>query len=568
MRIKRLEIKNYIGISEFAMDLGKINWLSGHTGCGKTTIVESLEKGFTNKSRRTEVIRHGEDESRIFIQSDDGLEIERKIRTDKGDYLRVRKQGQNVPSTQGFLNKLISGEVFRPLEFVKKSPDEQAKIILNMLEIPWSTNDIQIWFGELPGVNYEAHILQVLKQIENLYYTQRESINREVSVLKAQVSGIRDGLPPNYDGAYWKEQKVQEFYSMVAQAEEVNKKILAAQNAIQGVQDKIDAINANAELDKQTKKNGYDRQRADGREFIQFLNQKIEKVQNVIDGMKHRVESETRDADKELALGIEKERSEYRKKLQELNDRHNEEIAALNHIAETAKESIKRTMAEEKTNAHEEIAKCKNSQTAKEQELLNIDSMEVQALLSIDEKTVEQIKTINAEAGNSQKVTDETKPIDIQPLQVAADNVAHMQSFLREFENMSDIITTKIAPKLELSQTLTARIETARKTPMELLKIAAVPIPEIAVDGDGKIRIAGTLLDGLSEGEQLELAFRVAKAQASQLGDLKVLCVDGIGKVNQANRLWLDEYMKTDDFQYFILDTTDTDLEVKIEGEI
>ena len=225
-------------------------------------------------------------------------------------------------------------------------------------------------------------------------------------------------------------------------------------------------------------------------------------------------------------------------------------------------------MAEEKTNAKEEIAKCRNSQTAKEQELLNIDSMEEQALLSIDEKTVEQIKTINAEVGNSHVIINETKPIDIQPLQVAADNVAHMQSFLREFENMSDIITTKIAPKLELSQTLTARIETARKTPMELLKIAAVPIPEIAVDGDGKIRIAGTLLDGLSEGEQLELAFRVAKAQASQLGDLKVLCVDGIGKVNQSNRVWLDEYMKTDDFQYFILDTTDSELEVKIEGEI
>jgi len=568
MRIKRLELKNWIGISEFAIDPGKVNILAGHTGSCKTSIIEGLEKAFTNKSRRTEVIRHGEDEARIFVQTDDGLEIERKVRSDKGDYLRVRKQGQTVPSTQGFLNKLISGEVFRPLEFVKKSTDDQAKIILNMLEIPWSTNDIQIWFGELPGVNYEAHILQVLKQIEVLYYTQRESINREVSVLKAQVSGIRDGLPPNYDGDYWKEQKVQEFYLKVAQAEEVNKKILAAQNAIQGVQDKIDSINANAELDKQTKKNAYDRKRADGREFIQFLNQKIEKAEVVVNGANERLQDSDKAIMQELDLTIEKNNAEYERKLQELKQQRHEAIEILRRDANVAVSLVKKNLDEEVSRANEDISKCKNSQTSKEQEILNIDSLEEQSLQSIDEKTVEQIKTINAEAGNSQQVIDENKAIDIQPLQVAADNVAHMQSFLREFENMSDIITTKIAPKLELSQTLTARIETARKTPMELLKIAAVPIPEIAVDGDGKIRIGGTLLDGLSEGEQLELAFRVAKAQASQLGDLKVLCVDGIDKINKADREWLEEYMANDDFQYFLLQTIDGDLTVTIEGEI
>jgi len=39
-----------------------------------------------------------------------------------------------------------------------------------------------------------------------------------------------------------------------------------------------------------------------------------------------------------------------------------------------------------------------------------------------------------------------------------------MQSYLREFDRMSDIIKTKLAPRQELSQTLTARIEKARET--------------------------------------------------------------------------------------------------------
>ena len=64
---------------------------------------------------------------------------------------------------------------------------------------------------------------------------------------------------------------------------------------------------------------------------------------------------------------------------------------------------------------------------------------------------------------------------------------------------------------------LTARIDKGREMPTELLKTAALPIPGLSVDGEGKIRIGKTLIDGLSEGEQLELAFRVAKAQAGQL---------------------------------------------------
>ncbi|MDP4158187.1 MAG: AAA family ATPase [Bacillota bacterium] len=563
-KIKRLEIKNYLGISEFSFDFGKVNFLTGRTGEGKTSIIESLEKAFTNKSRRTEVIRHGEDEARIYVQTDDGLEIERKIRSDKGDYLRVRKSGQSVPSTQGFLNKFISGEVFRPLEFVKKSSEDQAKIILNMLDIPWSTNDIQTWFGELPGVNYEAHILQVLKQIESLYYTQREAVNREIKVLEAQVSGIRNELPPNYDGEEWRSKKVSEYYGKVAQAEEVNRKITAAKNLIEGLEERIATLKAEAEADKQSKKNAFDRQRADVREFIQFINQKVEKAETVIAGVGERLAASEKDIGQKFELDVEKANSEYQMKLQELKELHEMKLQSLRNNAEIASREAKAFLDQEVSKAQSDISNCKNSLTAKEQELLNIDTLEEQALASIDENTNQRIETESAKAGNA-KEDSEKKLIDIDPLQAVAEKVAHMQSFLREFDRMDDMIKTKIAPKQELSQTLTARIETARTMPMELLKTAAVPIPEIAVDGNGKIRIGGTLLDGLSEGEQLDLALRVAKAQA---GELKLICIDGISKINPSNRKWLEDEMLVDEYQYYILDTTDQDLTVKIEGEI
>src|SRR5665648_133153 len=160
MRVSRIEIKNFIGIKELKLDLGKINIITGRKGEGKTSIIQSIQKGFTNQNERVEVIRHGEEEATIFIQTDTGLEIDRKIRTNKTDYLKVRKPGEAVPSSEKYLKQFINGDIFRPLEFVDKSPTEQAKIILNMLDIPWTLDDISNWFGEIPdSVNYEACLL-------------------------------------------------------------------------------------------------------------------------------------------------------------------------------------------------------------------------------------------------------------------------------------------------------------------------------------------------------------------------------------------------------------------------
>ncbi len=544
MRIKRIEVKNFIGLSEFAFDPGKINLLLGHKGSGKTSVIESLDKAFTNKSRRTEVVRHGENESTLYIQTDDGLEIERRIRLDRGDYLKIRKPGESIPQTETFLRLLINGEIFRPLEFTKKSPEEQAKIILNMLEIPWAMDDIKNWFGEIPtDAHYEAHILQVLKQIENIYYTQRESVNREITVLKAQVQGIKNDLPQNYDGDYWRAQKVQEYYGKVAEAEELNRKIRIAQGLIDGLEDRTAAIMAGAEAEKQVKKSSYDRQRNDIREYKQFLTQKTEKANDIIAQADQAIANSDQRLDLELETEIEKLRATYVQK------------------KTTARKLIESEADEQK----KAISQYQQGIATKDQELLNLDELELQSIVAIDNSAKERAETENAKAGNARTILEQFQPVEVEPLTKLANEVAHMQSFLREFDRMEDIIKTKMAPRQELSRTLTARIEKARDLPMELLKIAAVPIPEINVDNEGRIRIGQTLIDGLSEGEQLELAFRVAKAQC---GALKVICIDGINKINEADRVWIDREMQTDEYQYFVISTQDGDLKAEIKEAI
>lgn len=540
-KIKRFEIKNYIGLKEQAADVGKINYITGHKGAGKTSIIEALEKAFTNKNRRTEVVRHGEDEATIFVQLDDGLEISRKIRTGKADYLRVTKPGESVPSTEAFLRKLIRGDIFRPIEFIKKTPEEQAKIILDMLEISWSNEDILNWFGEIPSnINYNLHILQILKQIENKYYDEREAINREIKVLEIQVRSIKDELPPNYDGEYWRDKKVSEYYAKVAQAEENNKKIERAQAIIKGLEDRIQRLKEAAEVDKVAKANQYERTRAESREYITFLNHEIKKKQEKIDKVDERISETLKMLDFELEQKIAELKAEYAER----------------------KREVENTIKAEAEIYKKEISNHKSSIAAKEQELLNVDELEKQALKAIDERTAEQIKTLDAEAGNAKKALETLQIIDVEPLKKEAEEVANMQSYLREYDRMKAIIEEKLSPRQRLSAELTAKIEKARSLPMDLLKTAKVPVEGMSVDSDGKIRINGTLIDGLSEGEQLELAFKMAKAQA---GDLKVICIDGISKINPRERAKIEEEMKNDDYQYFVTDTRDGDLKIETE---
>ena len=539
MFIKRLEIRNWIGIKELAFDPGKVNILSGKKGSGKTSTIEALEKAFTNKNNRAEVVRHGEEEATLLIQTDSGLEIERRIRPDRGDYLKIRKPGGAVPQTEAFLRKLINGDIFRPLEFVKKSPEEQAKIILNMLEIEWTKDNISAWFGEVPTVNYDAHILQVLKQIEQGYFEQRESVNREIKVLEAQVQGIKNDLPPNYDGDKWRAMKVQEYYSKIAEAEEVNKKILAARNIIEGLEERMATIAANAESDKQTIKAQQDRKRSDIREFKQFIQQKIEKNESEISRSDSTVKQAEEKLDIELQTKIQKLKEEYAAKKE---DARNSVLSAVGVLKG-------------------QVSEYRESLAAKEQEFANIDGMEEQALANIDAQAKERIETENAKAGGAKTILKDLQEIDVQPLAAEAEEVANMQSYLREYDRMVDIIREKLAPRQESAKTLTAKIKKARELPMELLKTAAVPVPGITVDADGKIRIGETLIDGLSDGEQLELAFRVAKAQA---GELKLICLDGINKINKSDRVWIEKDMETDEYQYFVLTTEDGDMQVKI----
>ena len=529
MKIKSISIKNYLGISELNRDLGKINLIKGDSGKNKTSFVEAIEKLFTNTNRRTEVVKHGEEEAILFAELDDGMSVERRVRTEKADYLKVKHDNKGVQSTESFLRKFINGDIFRPIEFVNKPYDEQAKIILNMLDIPWTVEDIKSWFEEVPEADYQKHILQILKEIENKYYKERESVNREISLLKANIEGIKKDLPANYDGTQWKALDLQELYKAVTDAEENNKKLDIAEGFINRLKEQLQSIEQTAGNEKESKKLLYQRQRDSLKKSIEDLETMTKAEQAFVDDADRRISEESIRLDNELEREIERLKAQYVTKKQ------------------LAKDNIMREVDQAKT----AIQEYQTAKATKETQLSNIDELEKKDLEIIEQDKLSKIETEKAKSNNAHKIIETVTRIEVEPLREKANEAAKMKEFLREWERMNDIIRDKLSPKEQRSTELTTKIQKARELPQELLKTAALPVEGLEIDDKGRIRINGTLLDGLSDGEKVDFAFRLAKAQA---GELKVICIDGWQNLGSKARQILEEAM-TDDFQYFLLET-------------
>lgn len=549
MKIKRLEVKNFIGVNELNWNPSAgINVLAGVKGAGKTSILEAIEKAFTNNSRRTEVIRHGEDEATLYVETDTGMEIDRRIRTEKADYLKVK--GEGTVSTEAFLRHFVNGNIFRPLDFVNMSIKEQTAIILNMIDINWSVSDIIQWFGDEPdGINFDKHILQVLKDIEVKYYKEREEINRQANALKVQVNEIKKELPANYDGEEWKNKNIQDYYNKIAEAQHINNLIDKAKALQEGIENKIAAIKADADSQKSKVELRYKEEEQDIKDIIELANKKIEDAKNVIAEADNRKIREKERITFEFEKQKEEIRRAYEAKLSELEKSTHDQIENFNSKVDADMQEAK------------DIIEIQNNKiSVNESKICGLTDKKELELKAIDEQALEKVETEKARVGEAAEYLAENTKVDVEPLKKEADKVAEMQSYLREWDRMMDIQNGTLREKQEYSDLLTEKIKVARSKPSDLLKTHELPIEGISVDEKGQIRINGTLLDGLSDGEKLEVAFKVA---LQRMGELRVMCLDGFEKLNPSEQEKVLNICEENDVQAFVTITDEKDLEVK-----
>lgn len=228
MRTTKIKIRNLFGITETELD-GRSVELTGTNGVGKTSVIDALRYALTNKSDRNIIVKQGEKEGEILIETDTGLSIDRKKRTEQADYKSVKENGKEIMAPENFLRQLFTPLQLDPVAFTLMDEKSKNRAILDLIEFDWDLNFINEKFGEIPSwVNYEQNILEVLSDMQSengQWFKERQNVNRDMRNKQAFIEDIAKDIPANYQAEKWEKYDIGAAYKNLEQMKEHNSRI-------------------------------------------------------------------------------------------------------------------------------------------------------------------------------------------------------------------------------------------------------------------------------------------------------------------------------------------------------
>ncbi len=252
MKTSKITIKSLFGISEQQINGNSIE-ITGQKGAGKTSVLDAIRYCLTNRSNRDLIIKEGENEGEIIVETDSGLTIDRKARTNKADSININENGNRITKPETFLKSIITPLQLNPVEFTQMTKQEQNRAILDLIDFKWDMNWIKEQFGEIPqGVDYEQNILQILNDIQSengVYFQSRQDINREIRNKKAFVEDIAKDIPSDYQAEKWKNYDLSSKYEELMKIRDRNNKIERARAFKDSYDNKLRGIEATREME-------------------------------------------------------------------------------------------------------------------------------------------------------------------------------------------------------------------------------------------------------------------------------------------------------------------------------
>ena len=314
MKITKIKIKNLFGIKEYETD-GKDIELLGKNGVGKTSVIDAIRYALTNKSDREYIVRNGENEGEILIETDNNIKINRKKRTEQVDYKSIKKDGREVGSPESFLRDIFTPLQLSPVEFMEMDRKKQNAIILDMIQYDWDMNKIREWFGEIPSwVSYEQNILAVLNDIQSEngeYFQERQNINRDIRNKLAFIEEIAESIPAGYEADKWETASVGEIYRDIEKIRKDNETIYKAKAFIENRDNKIRSYEAEKEIEISSIEREFSAVRSRLTEQIAKLKEQIESCNKELSGLDSKKQDKIALAEERYKTNIAKYESAY-----------------------------------------------------------------------------------------------------------------------------------------------------------------------------------------------------------------------------------------------------------------
>lgn len=492
MKIARLECKNCLGISEFQLTPGKVNLIKGGNREGKTSILDTIQKGIKNTTDRPVFVKRGEDGASIYIEFDDGTAIERSITPDgKGD-LKVIKDGFKANKPQTYLDKLFGKFSFNPVDFMGRKDTEQADILLSLVPIEVTQENLFEWFQELIPVNCNLHGLKVCKEAEAYWYNRRAVANKEVKTLAAQCETLQKQLPDNYKADDWRDVSLGAIYTRIDTARQANMERAKAMSVIDSREKGIKDI----------------------------LNQYDATVLNIQKGIQTKAEKEKKESDSrklQIRFAIE----DIDRKIAELMER---------------KKGLENTLG--------------NEDSVLSERLKGIEGQQDILIKNAEKDRDRALEGHNQKVFDAQEYINNNPYTDTAPIEQEAQETERMKGFLTLADNAKRLEGELILKQAE-TEKYNEYVNFCRRKPSELLAQHKLPVEGLGINDEGNITINGLPIKNQSTSEQVEIALDIARNTS---GPLHIICVDKFENLDPETQQEFFRQIENDDFQYFVTD--------------
>lgn len=293
MKTTKIKIKNLFGITETELD-GRSVEITGANGVGKTSVIDAFRYALTNKSDRNIIVRKGEKEGEIIVETDTGLIIDRKKRTEQADYKSVKENGREVMAPENFLKQLFTQLQLDPVAFTLMDEKSKNRAILDLIEFDWDLNFIRDKFGEIPSwVNYEQNILEVLNDMQSEngeWFKDRQNINRDIRNKAAFIEDIAKDIPASYQADKWEEYDIGAAYKKLEQIKEHNSRIERAKLFRSSYDSKLRKLEADKMIEISANEKSIASEREDLLSSIERMKAEIRAAEDKLSGLSAKFE--------------------------------------------------------------------------------------------------------------------------------------------------------------------------------------------------------------------------------------------------------------------------------------
>lgn len=192
MKVKKLSIRNIMGVAEIEVMPNRVTLISGKNATGKTSIMSAIAS-IIGGGHDASLLRKGEEGGEAVIVFDDDLVIEKTI-TENNSKLAVSKDGMSMKSPAKYVKELF-GSGFNPVSFLNMNERGRIDEILKNAPISMDVSAIEdITGGIVDGIDYMEHPLKVIDKIRTSLYDSRTGFNRVVSDAEKTKREMRNAI--------------------------------------------------------------------------------------------------------------------------------------------------------------------------------------------------------------------------------------------------------------------------------------------------------------------------------------------------------------------------------------